>query len=150
METHWTTLERWKFMNIHCYSSKMDCTNKFYMPKLYENTPFNNSNVTHGGRINYQITLISWKIKETHWTTLKHKSWWTCIIAHQQQIAPLISTYQIVWKHFYNNTNVIHGGRNDYWVTLTFMKSQGNTLNNTEKMKVDEHALLLIKNRLHQ
>jgi len=28
------------------------------------------------------------------------------------------------------------------------MENQGNTLLNTEKMKVDEHALVLIKNRL--
>ncbi len=76
-------------MNMHCCSSKTDCTNQFYTPKLCENTPFHNSNVTHGGRNNYQVTL-------------------TCT------------------------------------------KNQGNTLNNTEKMIVDEHALLLIKNRLHQ
>jgi len=29
------------------------------------------------------------------------------------------------------------------------MKNQGNTLNNTEKIKVDQHTLVLIKNRLH-
>jgi len=29
------------------------------------------------------------------------------------------------------------------------MENQGNTLINTKKMKVDEHALVLIKNRLH-
>jgi len=34
-------------------------------------------------------------------------------------------------------------------VTITFMENQGNTLINTEKMKVDEHALVLIKNRFH-
>ena len=67
---------------------KTDYTNKFSIPKLYENTPFHNS-------------------------------------------------------------NVIHGGRNNDQVTLTFMENLGYTLNNTEKMKVDEHALVLITNRLH-
>ena len=49
---------------------------------------------------------------------------------------------------FYN-LNVNHAGRNNYQVTLPFMKNQGNTLNNTEKIKVNEHSLVLIKNRLH-
>jgi len=37
----------------------------------------------------------------------------------------------------------------NHQVTITFMESQGNTLINSEKMKVDDHALVLIKNRLH-
>ena len=48
-----------------------------------------------------------------------------------------------------HNSNVTHGGRNNYQVTRTFMENQGNTLINTEKMRVDEHALLLTKNKLH-
>ena len=75
-------------MNIHWCSLKTDCTNKFSIPELCENSPFNNSNVTHGGRNNYQVTL-------------------------------------------------------------TFMKNQGNTLNNTEMIEVNEHTLVLIKNKLH-
>ena len=52
---------------------------------------------------------------------------------------------------FYENTsfdnfNITHVGTK---VTITFIENQGNTLINTEKMKVDEHALMLIKNRLH-
>jgi len=76
-------------MNIHWCSSKKDCTNKFSIPKLFENTLFHNSNDTHGGRNNYQISL-------------------------------------------------------------TFMKNQGNPLNDTEQVKVEEHTLVLIKNRVHQ
>ena len=54
----------------------------------------------------------------------------------------------------YENTplhsfNVTHVGTENRQVTITFMENQENTLINTEKMKVDEHALLLIKNRLH-
>ena len=45
-------------------------------------------------------------------------------------------------------SNVTHGGRNNYQITLTFMKNQGNTLINTEKMRVDEHALVLIKRQI--
>ena len=66
---------------------KRDCTIKFSIPKLYENTPFHNLNVTHAG-----------------------------IKKHQ--------------------------------VRITLMQNQGNILINTEKMKLDEHALVLIKNRL--
>jgi len=75
-------------MNMHWCSLQTDCTIKFSIPKLYENTPFHNLNVTHAGTKNHQVTR-------------------------------------------------------------TFMDNQGNTLINTEKMKVDEHALVLIKNKLH-
>ena len=34
-------------------------------------------------------------------------------------------------------------------VTRTFMENEENTLINTEMMKFDEHALVLILNRLH-
>jgi len=73
---------------MHWCSLKTDCTIKFSISKLYENTPFHNFNVTNAGTKNHQVNR-------------------------------------------------------------TFMESQGNTLINTEKMRVDEHALVLIKNRLH-
>jgi len=75
-------------MYMHWCSLKTDCIIKFFIPKLYENTPLHNLNVTHVGTRNHQVTII-------------------------------------------------------------FMKNKGNTMINTEKMKVDEHALVLIKNRLH-
>ena len=49
----------------------------------------------------------------------------------------------------FHNFNVTHAGTKNHQVTITFMENQGNTLINAEKMKVDEHALVLIKNRLH-
>ena len=49
----------------------------------------------------------------------------------------------------FHNFNVTHAGTKNHHVTRTFMENQGNTLINTEKMKVDEHALVLIENRLH-
>ena len=42
-----------------------------------------------------------------------------------------------------------HDGRNNYQVTFIFMENQGKSLINTEKMFFDEHALVVIKNRLH-
>jgi len=45
--------------------------------------------------------------------------------------------------------NVTHVGIKNYQVTITFMENQENTLINTEKMRVDEHSFVLIKNRLH-
>ena len=71
-------------MDIHWCSLKTDCTIKFSIPKLYENTPFHNFNVTHTGTKNHQDTI-------------------------------------------------------------TFIENQGNTLINTENMKVDENELVLIK-----
>jgi len=49
----------------------------------------------------------------------------------------------------FNNFNVTHAGTKNHQVRITFMENQGNILINTEKMRVDEHALVLIKNRLH-
>jgi len=73
---------------MHWCSLKTNYIIKCFIPKLYENTPFHNFNVTHAGTTNHQVTR-------------------------------------------------------------TFMENQLNTLINTEKMKVDEHALVLITNRLH-
>ena len=73
---------------MHWCTLKTDCTIKFYIPKLYENTPFDNFNVIHDGTKNHQVTI-------------------------------------------------------------SFMENQENTLIKTEKIKVDEHTLVLIKNRLH-
>jgi len=49
----------------------------------------------------------------------------------------------------FHNLNVTHVGTKNHQVTLRFMENQGNILINTEKMKVDEHALVLIKNKLY-
>ena len=49
----------------------------------------------------------------------------------------------------FDNFNVTHAGTKNHQVTRTFIENQGNTLINTEMMKVDECALVLIKNRLH-
>jgi len=48
-----------------------------------------------------------------------------------------------------NHPNVTHAGTKNHYVTITFMENKENTLINTDKMKVDEHALVLIKNRLY-
>ena len=50
----------------------------------------------------------------------------------------------------FDNFNVTHAGTKNHQVTITFMENEENTLINTEKMRVDEHALVLIKNRFHQ
>jgi len=47
----------------------------------------------------------------------------------------------------FDNFNVTHAGRNNHQVTLTFVENQGKSLINTEKMKFDEHALVLLKNK---
>ena len=54
--------------------------------------------------------------------------------------------YENTPPHSFNDT---HANTKNHQVTVTFMENQGNILINTEKMKVDEHALVLIKDRLH-
>ena len=49
----------------------------------------------------------------------------------------------------FDNFNITHVGTKEHQVTITFMENQENTLINTEKMRIDEHALVLIGNRLH-
>jgi len=39
------------------FSSKTDCTNKFSIPELSENSPFQVSNINHDDRNNYQVNL---------------------------------------------------------------------------------------------
>jgi len=50
----------------------------------------------------------------------------------------------------FHNSNDSHGGRNNYQISLTFMENQVSPLNDTEQVKVEEHTLVLIKNRFHQ
>jgi len=49
----------------------------------------------------------------------------------------------------FDNLNITHVCTKNHQVTRTVMENQGNTLINTEKMKVDELELVIIKNRLH-
>ena len=58
-------IEKMVFDEYHWSSSKTDCTIEQSIPKLCETTLFHNSSMSHG-RNNYQETLLSWKIKESH------------------------------------------------------------------------------------
>jgi len=42
---------------MHWCSLQTDCTIKFSIPKLYENTSFDNFNITHVGTKNHQVTI---------------------------------------------------------------------------------------------
>ena len=50
----------------------------------------------------------------------------------------------------FHNSNNTHASRNNYQATLSAMENQGNSMNNIQIMKVDEHKLTLIRNKLHQ
>ena len=67
-----------------------------------------------------------------HWCTLKTD----CIIKFS-----IPKWYENTPFH---NLNVTHAGTKNHQVTITFMENQGNTLINTEKMRVDEYVLVLI------
>ena len=49
----------------------------------------------------------------------------------------------------FHDFNVTYAGTKNHQVTIIFMENLENTLINTEQMKVDEHALVLNKNKLH-
>ncbi len=44
-------------MNLYSFYSQTDCTNKFSILKLSENSPFQFSNITHDDRNNYRVTF---------------------------------------------------------------------------------------------
>ncbi len=63
-----------------------------------------------------------------------------------KQIAPLKFPYPKLYENTpFDNLNVSNAGTKNHQVTTTFMENQGNTQINTEKMKVDEHVLMLIE-----
>ena len=137
-------------MNMHCCSLKTNCSIKFSIPKWYENTPFHNLNITHAGAKYHQVTWTFLEIKETHWSTLKiwklmNMNW--CSLKTNCTIK--LSIPKLYENTSFGNFNITHVGAKNHQVTITFMHNQGNTLINTEKMKVDEHAVMLIKNRMH-
>ena len=64
------------------------------------------------------------------------------------------STIKLFTSKLYENTplhifNITHACRKIHQVAITFMENDGNTLINSEEMKVDDHALVFIKNRMH-
>jgi len=72
-----------------------------------------------------------------HWCLLKTDCTIKCSIPKLYENTPL------------HSFNVTHAGTENDQVRITFMENQGNILINTAKMKVDEHEVMLIKNRLH-
>jgi len=48
---------------------------------------------------------------------------------------------------YFHILNITHACRKNNQITATFMENQGNTLIITKKMKIDKHALMLLKNR---
>jgi len=67
--------------------------NKFCLPKLSENSPLLNSNVTHAGRNNYQVSIILWISRKLTENYCNHGIWWTYIHFHQKQITPINAPY---------------------------------------------------------
>jgi len=122
-------------MNIHWSLSKTDCIIEEYILKLCENTPFHNFNITHACINNCQVTFILWKIKETHWSTLKrlflmniHWSSSKTDCTNEEYILKLCEN-----THF-DNYNVSYVGRKNDQVIFIFMEHQGNSLINTERL----------------
>ena len=137
-------------MIMHWCSLKTDCTITFFIPKWYENTPFHNLNVTHASTKNHQVTR---NFMENQGKTLinakkmrvdDHAS--VCI---KNNCTIEFSIPKLYKKTPFDNLNVTHAGTRNHQISITFMENKGNILNNTENMKLDEHALVLIKNRLH-
>jgi len=124
--TYWRTLlQWWNLMNLHSFPSKTSCTNKFYMPKLSENSLFWFSNNIHDDRNSYQVFWILWKIQETHWRTLL----WNIINLHSFSSKTNCTSKFFITKlsenspfHVSSNT---HNDRNNYQVTFIFIEIPG-------------------------
>ena len=110
-------------MNMHWCSLKTDCTIKFSILKLYENTPFQNFNVTHDGSKNHQVTISFMEIDgNTPINSEKMK-----FDEHALMLIKTDCTIKSFIPKLYENTpfhnfNVTHAGRKNHQVTITFMK----------------------------
>jgi len=67
-----------------------------------------------------------------HWCSSKTDCTIKCSIPKLYENTPL------------HSFNVTHAGTKNHQETITFMENQESTLINTEKIKVDEHALVHI------
>ena len=68
-----------------------------------------------------------------HWCSLKTDCTIKCFIP------------KLYENTHFHNFNITHGGTKNHQVSITFMENQENTLINTEKMRVDKYALVLIE-----
>ena len=134
-------------MNIHSCSSKTNYTNKFSIPKLCENSPFHNSNVTHASRNDYKVTFT---FMENQVNSLNNID---IMKVDEHTFMPSKTNYtnklcipKLCSNSLFHNSNVTHASRNNYQGTFTFMENQRNSLNNTEIMQFNEHTFMLIKN----
>jgi len=109
-----------------------------------------NSSITHEGRNKWQVIF---NLKENQGKSLINNEQMVfdehALVFNKKDCTIEESIFKL-WKTllFYNSA-ITHEGRNTYQVTFIFMENQGKSLINTEHMIFDEHALVLIKNRLH-
>jgi len=116
---------------------------------LCEKSPFNNSNITHGSRNNYQVNFSFIENEgKSLISTEKMKIVEHILVLIKNRLQHSIIHTKMCENTPFHNFNVTHGSRNNYQVNFTFMQNQVNSLNNIEKMVLDEHALVLINNRL--
>jgi len=120
-------------MNLHSFSLKTDCTNKFPIPKLSENSPFQVSTSTHDDRNNYRVTFsfiqnpgnslqntVIMKYGELRFIHMKNR------LTNKFSIPKL------------SENSSTHDDRNNYQVIFTFIEKPGNSLKNTVMMKHDK------------
>ena len=127
---------------------------------MYENTPFDNFNVTHASTRNHEVTITfmenqekelinteKMKVDEHALVLIKNRLYHWCLINIYLFLIEIDCTivYSILklWEitSFYNS-NITNEVRNKYQVTFIFNENQGKSLNNTEQMAFDKHKLL--------
>ena len=117
---------------------------------MWENTSFHNSAITHEGRYKYQVTFIFMENQGKSLINNEQMVFDEHALVFNKKDCTIEESIFKLWENTsFHNSAITHEGRNTYQVTFIFMENQGKSLINTEHMIFDEHALVLIKNRLH-
>jgi len=114
-------------MIIHLFSSKTNYTNKFYIPKMRENSPFQVLNVSHTHITDDQPTFTIMEMKENQWSTMHWWKRWSSIYFHSKQITPINFPYSNWGKtDSFIFLNVSHTHITDDQPTFTIMEIKEN------------------------
>ena len=113
-------------MNIYLFLIEIDYTIVDSIYQLWENTTFDNSNITPKGRNKYKITF---NYKENQGKSLintkqmafdEHK-----FVFNRNRLHHCVVHTQIMGNQFFYNSNTTHEGRTKWQVIVNFKEYQG-------------------------
>ncbi len=120
-ESHWTTLNRWFLMNLYLFLIELDFTIVYSILKLWENTSFYNSNITHEVINKYQRNFI---FKENHRKSLNNTEqmvfYELIFVFNRIRLHHCVVHTQFMGRHFFYNSNITHDIINKFQSNFIF------------------------------